>query len=313
MKIAFFWTPDFSARILEELIKIEDFDIKLVVTQPDKPIWRKKIITPTPVKKIALDNNIEVLQPVKLKDNQEFFDKLNSLELDFIIVVAYWKIIPLWVLEASKYWPINVHGSILPEYRGASPVQASLLNWDTKTGLTIMFMNEKMDEWDILAIEEIDIDIVDMQKEIFDKFVEKAPKLLLDTLKKVMSWEITWVKQDETKATYCKLIKKEDWEIDWSLSAQEIYNKLRAYTPWPGIFTSYKWKKFAIERAFFCEKQPLEVEIWQVIKTSSWEIWVVTWKWVLILKQVKIEWKKSQDIKDFINGHKDFLDYNFNN
>jgi len=311
MKIAFFWTPDFSAKILEKLLKIDDFEVALVVSQPDKPIWRKKIITPTPVKQVALNNNIEVLQPTKLKDNTEFFNKLNSLDLDFIVVVAYWKIVPLWVLEASKYGPINIHGSILPNYRWASPVQESLLNGDKKTGLTIMFMDEKMDEWDMLAIKEVDIDIVDTQKEIFEKFVEIAPELLLDTLKWVMSWEIKWQKQDDSKATYCSMIKKQDGQIDWNNSAEEIYNKLRAYTPWPGIFTQYKWKKFAIEKAFICDKEFTDKKIGDVVSSKN-GIWIVTWKWILLLKQVKIEWKKSQDIKSFINWHKDFLDYNFN-
>jgi len=310
MKIAFFWTPQFSAEILKEILKIDDFDVKLVVSQPDKPIWRKKIITPTPVKQEALDNNIEVLQPTKLAGNTELFDKLNSLKLDFIVVVAYWKIVPAWVLEASKYWPINIHGSILPNYRWASPVQESLLNGDKKTGLTIMFMDAKMDEWDMLAIKEVDIDIVDTQKEIFEKFVDIAPELLLDTLKKVFIWELKWQKQDDNKATYCSIIKKQDGQIDWTTSAETIYNKLRAYTPWPWIFTQYKWKKFAIEKAFICDRVFEWKKIWDVV-TSENGIWVVTWKWILLLKQVKIEWKKSQNIKDFVNGHKDLLDYNF--
>jgi methionyl-tRNA formyltransferase len=234
------------------------------------------------------------------------------LDLDFIVVVAYWKIVPTWVLTANKYGPINIHGSILPKYRWASPVQECLLKWDKKTGLTIMFMDEKMDEWDILAIKEVDIDIVDTQKEIFEKFVEIGPDLLVDTLKKVSTWELKWQKQNYEEATYCSMIKKQDWQIDFNLSSEEIYNKLRAYTPWPWIFTQYKWKKFAIEKAFFCENQPDNAEVWDVIKTVSWEIWIVCWKWVLTLKQVKVEWKKSQDIKSFLNGHKDFLDYNFN-
>lgn len=311
MKIAFFWTPDFSAKILEKLLKIDDFKLALVVSQPDKPIWRKKIITPTPVKQIALDNNIEVLQPIKLAGNTEFFDKLKSLNLDFIVVVAYGKIVPLGVLEAPKYGPINIHGSMLPKYRWASPVQESLLNGDKKTGLTIMFMDEKMDEGDILAIKEVDINIVDTQKEIFEKFVTIAPKLLVDTLTKVSTWEIKWQKQDDSKASYCKMIKKQDGQIDWNNSAEEIYNKLRAYTPWPGIFTQYKWKKFAIEKAFICDKEFTDKKIGDVVSSKN-GIWIVTWKWILLLKQVKIEWKKLQDIKSFINWHKDFLDYNFN-
>ncbi|MCT4617426.1 MAG: methionyl-tRNA formyltransferase [Candidatus Gracilibacteria bacterium] len=312
MRIAFFGTPQFSAEILKKLLKIDDLDIALVVSQTDKPIGRKKIIMPTPVKEVALDNNIEVLQPTKLAGNTEFFDKLNSLDLDFIVVVAYGKIVPTGVLTANKYGPINIHGSILPKYRGASPVQECLLKGDKKTGLTIMFMDEKMDEGDILAIKEVDIDIVDTQKEIFEKFVEIGPDLLVDTLKKVSTGELKGQKQNYEEATYCSMIKKQDGQIDFNLSSEEIYNKLRAYTPWPGIFTQYKGKKFAIEKAFFCENQPDNAEVGDVIKTVSGEIGIVCGKGVLTLKQVKVEGKKSQDIKSFLNGHKDFLDYNFN-
>lgn len=321
MKIAFFWTPFFSAEILKEVLKIEDINVELVVSQADKPVWRKREIMPTATKLVALENNIRVLQPEKLRWNEDFFNELRELDLDYIIVVAYWKIIPTEVLEAPKYGCINIHGSILPKYRWASPVQESLKNGDDETGLTIMYMNEKMDEWDILQIWKIPVDIKDKQVDIFNKFINIWPDLLADTLRKIQSGQLEWQKQNDNEATYCTLIKKEEWEIDFSDSARNIYNKFRAFTPWPGIYSYYNGKKFTIEECFFDESNFVDewFEVWDVVEFNVWHdfdektstIWVVCGNWVLTLSQVKLEWKKTADIKSFVNGYKEFLDYNF--
>lgn len=310
MKIAFFWTWDFSRNILENILKHEKSPkIKLVVSQNDKPVWRKMILTETPVKILAKEKNLEVLQPEKLRNNEDFFEKLRSLDLDFIVVVAYGKIIPKEILEIPKFGCINIHWSLLPAYRWASPIQESLKNWDKSTWLTIMYMSEWMDEWDMLSKKEIIIDIVDKTPDIFKKFENFWADLLLNTLEKIISWEIVAEKQDESKATYCSKIEKKDWEINFKEeSAFEIYNKFRAYTPWPWIYTFYNWKKFSIEDCFFLEKN--FSEIWKVIKIEN-EIWIICKTWVLILKSVKLEGKKSMDIKSFLNWNKDFLDYNF--
>lgn len=319
IKIAYFWTWDFSANILEDLIDSKKIDIKLVVSQPDKAVWRKKIITKTPVKILAEANNIEVSQAEKLRNNLDFFDKLNSLDLDFIVVVAYWKIIPKEVLEANKYWAINIHWSLLPKYRWASPIQEAIKNWDKKTGLTIMYMNEKMDEWDILSIEEFNIDIIDKSSDIFEKFEKKWAKLLINTLKKIISWKLKWQKQNENLATYCSKIEKSDWKINfWEETAKEIYDKSRAYNPWPGIFSFYNNKKFEITDCFF-EEIDLDEEwfrVWDVVEletenSKNKEIWIICKTWILTLKKVKLEWKKETDIISFINWNKKFLDFSF--
>jgi len=314
MKIAFFGTGEFSANILKSLIKnfSNKLEIKLVVSQPDKQVWRKKIIQKTPVKIVAEENNIEVLQPEKLRQNQEFFEKLNSLDLDFIVVVAYWKIVPKEVLDAPKYGCINIHWSILPKYRWASPIQESIKNGDKKTGLTIMYMSEGMDEGDILAVEEVEIWKDDKTVDIFRKFEEIWPKLLVETLEWILSWKISWKKQDDSKASYCSKISKTDWEIDFEKNSwEEIYNKFRAYFPWPGIYTFYKWKKFNIEDVIL-KDYSWNKKVWEVDKLSKKEIWIVCKdKKILVLKQVKLEWKKSMDIISFVNWNKDFLDYKF--
>ena len=180
MKIAFFGTWEFSKNILQWIIDEWSIEIWLVVSQPDKPVGRKKIITPTPVKLLAEKNNIKVLQPEKLKNNTDFFKELEWF--DFIVVVAYWKIVPNEVLDAPKYGCINIHWSILPKYRWASPIQESIKNWDIETWLTIMYMSEWMDEWNILDIKKTNIDKLDKKEDIFKKFESIGPKLLIDTL-----------------------------------------------------------------------------------------------------------------------------------
>jgi methionyl-tRNA formyltransferase len=319
MKIAFFWTWEFSKNILKWIFNEWSIDVWLIVSQPDKPIWRKKTITPTPVKQLALEKNIKILQPEKLKNNTDFFNELNGF--DFIVVVAYWKIVPNEVLNAPKYGCINIHWSILPKYRWASPIQEAIKNGDTKTWLTIMYMSEWMDEWDILAIEKIKIDIKDNTLDIFKKFESIGVNLLINTLNQIIKWKIKWHKQNNLKATYCSKILKQDWKIDFkNETAENIYNKFRSYTPWPWIFSFYNNKKLQIEDCFF-ENIDLsdddELKIWDVVELESefWaknrEIWVICNSWILILKQVKLEWKKRMDIISFINWNKEFLDYQF--
>ena len=317
MKIAFFWTWDFSKNILEWILKDDSINVSLVVSQPDKHIWRKKILTPTPVKLLAQEYNITVLQPEKLRKNEDFFKELKDLNLDFIIVVAYGKIVPVEVLKAPTKACINIHWSILPAYRWASPIQEAVKNWDTKTWLTIMYMSKWMDEWDILKIQEVDINRDDTSLDIFNKFEKIWSQLLINTLQWIVKWSIIWEKQDDRLATYCSKIEKEDGLIDFNKSAQEIYNIHKAYKTWPGIFTKYNDKKFSVEECDFINTEILEewvFEIWDIIEysdNSKDSIWVACGSWILLLEKIKLEWKKSMDINSFINGNKYFLDYNF--
>lgn len=320
MKIAFFWTWDFSKNILESLFTHyrQEVEIVWVISQPDKPFWRTQILKPTPVKEFSLQVSLPILQPERLKENIEIVSWLENLEVDFIVVVAYGKIIPQTILDIPKYGCINIHGSLLPHYRGASPIQASLKNGDTTTGLTIMYMSAGMDEWDILSTQEIQVDIRDTTLDIFEKFTQIWPKLLVDTLQKVLAKDLIWVPQDHTQATFCKKIEKEDGKIDFEReSVDQIYNKFRAYTPWPGVSTLYHGKKFDITDCFF-EKEDILFDdafhLWDVIEYEDYgkkSIGILCHGGILILYKVKLEWKKEMNIVDFINGNKDFLEYNF--
>ncbi len=311
MKIAFFGTGDFSKNILSKILKYEDIEVSLIVSQPDKIVWRKRILKPTPIKILAQENNIKILQPEKLKWNNLFFNELNNL--DFIIVVAYWRIVPKEVLIAPKYGCINIHGSILPLYRWASPIQESIKLWDNKTWLTIMYMSEWMDEWDILSLKEIVIDKTDKTEDVFKKFENIWPELLYNTLQNILNKKITWIPQKNYKATYCSKISKSDGEISFlKLTAKNIYDRFRAYSSWPWIYTYYNDKKLQIDD---CEilNTTLYNNIWSIVILDNKKLWIVCQdKNLIILKQIKLEWKKSMDINSFINGNKDFLNYKLN-
>ncbi len=312
MKIAFFWTWEFSKNILAWILQNIEIEIKLIVSQPDKPVWRKHILEPTQVKLLALEKNIKILQPETLRNNEVFFNELNSLKLDFIIVVAYWKIIPKEILTYPKYWCINIHGSILPMYRWASPIQEAIKKWDKETWLTIMYMSEWMDEWDILTIEKVIIDKLDKTDDIFKKFEKIGSWLLVNTLKWIIDWNIDQKKQDNNKATYCKKILKEEWEINFKIDKWiNIFNKYRAYSNWPWIYTYYNNKKFNIEDCELVDYKWNE-NIGKVLKIEKNLVWIVCIdNKILILKQIKLEWKKSMNILSFINWNKTFLEYNF--
>ena len=310
MKIVYFWTWPFSAQILSALFSFSEIEIVAVVSQPDKPVWRKMELLPTPVKKVGLEHHIEVLQPEKIKGNTDFENQLRKCNPDFLVVVAYGKIIPENIFTIPKYYSLNIHGSLLPQYRGASPIQESLKHGDKKTWLTIMQVAAGMDTGPTFKIEEIKVDIVDKTPDIFQKFAMIGPKLLLETMREIVQ---NWLKptpQDTTLATHCSKIEKEDGRVFFhNQTAEEIYDTFRAYFPWPGIYSYYDWKKFIIEDCFFDTQ--ISWPEWSVVTLPNKVYAIHCARGILILKNIKLEWKKSMDINSFINGNKNFLLFNF--
>lgn len=329
IRIWFFWTPSLATSVLRDILEYTGFEVVFVVTNPDKPFGREQIMKPSPVKELALKHNICILQPVKVRWNTEFLKEIASYNCDYFIVVAYGKIVPLELLEIPKKLCINVHGSILPAYRGASPIQAALLHGEKETGVTIMKMSEGMDEGDILKIRTVTIERWETSGTLFDKFAQISWRTLIDTLLELEHGGITPISQDHTRATYCKKIEKEDGLIDWSMSAEELYHKWQAYTPWPGVFTYYEGKRLLLEKvSLFRHSDEGRIQVlenWNtgsfvpqdygnigtVIKLEDGCIGVICGNWILTLEQVKLEWKKSQNIKDFVNGNQHFIWYNF--
>lgn len=232
MKIIFMGTPNYAKEILEEILNNSKIEVVAVYTQPDKPVGRKMILTPPPVKELALSHNIPVFQPIKLRDT-DVVENLLTMTCDYIIVAAYGQILPKAILEHAPC--INLHASILPAYRGASPIQQTLLNNDDKTGVTAMLMDEGLDTGAILHAKEIDVNSDEMAMPLFDKLTKTAAKLTIEVIENFENY--TAVAQDDSKATHCTKITKNDGLIDFD-NAENIYNKYRAFTPWPGIFLS---------------------------------------------------------------------------
>lgn len=243
-RIVFFGTSKLAAVILNQLIEDADYEIVAVVTRPDKPVGRKAIVTPSHVGAVAMEAGLTVYKPTKL--DSEFVDEITkvSSDIDYLVVAAYGKIIPKDVLEIAKRGAVNVHGSLLPKYRGASPIQSAILNGDQVTGVTIMLMDEAMDHGPMLAKSEILISKTETFSSLEDKMAEAGAKLLAKTLREMAEGKIQPEVQDEDEATYCKLIRKSDgyFEIDNPPSADKLDQMIRAYYPWPNAWTRWNGK-----------------------------------------------------------------------
>ncbi|PLT34260.1 methionyl-tRNA formyltransferase [Bacillus sp. V5-8f] len=234
-KIVFMGTPDFSVPVLQRIIR-DGYEVIGVVTQPDRPVGRKKVLTPPPVKVEAQKHGISVFQPEKIR-NQEEMDEIIALDADLIITAAFGQILPKELLEAPQFGCINVHASLLPELRGGAPIHYSILQGKEKTGITIMYMAEKLDAGDILTQEEVKIEEDDNVGTLHDKLSALGADLLSETIPLIINGEITPIKQDDNKATFAPNIKREQEKIDWDRSGEEIYNHIRGLNPWPVAYT----------------------------------------------------------------------------
>ena len=245
MNIVFMGTPDFARKSLEEIIKSKKINIKAVITNPDKPKGRGKVLTPSPVKELALKHNLRVLQPEKIKDNTQLIGELQSFDLDLLVVVAYGKILPKEILNIPKKGAINLHASLLPKYRGAAPIQWAIINGEKTTGVTTMFMNEKMDEGDILLKEEVEIEENDNSGTLFEKLSNIGSKLLLETMERIDSDDIER-KMQIGEISYAPLITRELSKIDFNMKACEINNLVRGLNPFMCCYTVIKDKRYKI-------------------------------------------------------------------
>lgn len=249
-------TPDFSVPILNRLLT-DGYEVIGVVTQPDRPVGRKKTMTPPPVKIAAEQHGIPVFQPEKLRDEASLQAILN-LYPDLVITAAYGQILPKKLLDAPTYGCINVHASLLPELRGGAPIHYAIIQGKEKTGITIMYMAEKLDAGDILAQTVVPIAERDTVGTLHDKLSEAGADLLSDTLPKLLNGEITPIKQDDREATFAPNIKHEQEKIDWHKTGEEIYNHIRGLNPWPVAYTTLDGKPIKV---WWGEKQPrLKIE-----------------------------------------------------
>ncbi|MCI5537136.1 MAG: methionyl-tRNA formyltransferase [Oscillospiraceae bacterium] len=302
MKIIYMGTPDFAVPCLERLIK-DGYDVCLAVTQPDKAQGRKMILTPSPVKVTAEKNGVEVFQPVTLKSD-EAYDKLKSYNPDFIVVAAYGKILPKRILDIPKYACINVHGSLLPKYRGAAPIQRAVIDGMKTSGVTTMLMGEGLDTGDMLLKYETEIGENETAGELFDRLAEASPDLLVKTLEDFALSKITPEKQDESKATYASMLSKDEALIDWNEPSDIIHNKIRGMSPWPVAFTHYDGKKLKIYQSEKTDKSTSALPGTVSADKNSIYVSCSDGKLLKILS-LQAEGAKRLDAKQFSAGHRD--------
>lgn len=302
LKIVFMGTPEFAVPTLQSLLD-NNFNVCAVVTQPDKKKGRGKVITPPPVKILAEENNIEVLQPASIKKDEEFLKKLTDIAPDIIVVVAYGKILPKSILDLPKKGCINVHASILPYYRGAAPINWAIINGESEAGVTTMNMDIGMDTGDMLLMKKIPIEDSDTTLTLGEKLSQLGGDLLVETINTLD--EITPKKQNDDDATYAPLLNKSDGKLDWSKTANEIDCFIRGMSPWPGAFSfvgASDVKKYKIiEGHASGESTNLDNgEIIGLDKTIS----VASGGKIFEITVIQAEGKKPMESSVFINGGK---------
>ena len=299
--VIFMGTPDFSVPILEYLAK--NVNVSLVVTKMDKEVGRDKVLTFSPVKKKALELGLEVFTPKKLREDFQIIKDKNP---DLIITCAYGQILSKEVLDIPKYGCINIHASLLPKYRGASPMQACLLNGDDKTGVTLMYMDEGMDTGDIISMKECVINDDDNLENIHDRLSLLGVEILKENLDKLFSLDVPRIKQNDEEATYTHLIKREDELLDFNDNGINIINKIRAFTPYPLCYFTFEGKEIKIIKAHY-EKCNVN-DINKIVITKK-EMGIMCKDGIIYLDIIKPMGKKEMEITSFINGIKKDSDY----
>ena len=302
MKIVFMGTPNFSVPILKEIHEV--YGVDLVVTQPDKTVGRKKIITCSPVKDMALELGIEVFQPIKIRDN---YQRILDVKPDIIITAAYGQIIPKILLDSPKFKAINVHGSLLPKHRGGAPIQRALMNGDEYTGITIMYMGVKMDAGDIISQEKLKIEANDTKDSLFEKLSILGRKLLMNTLPLIFEEKVNSIKQNKEEVTYSSNILREEEKIDWNNNVEAIDRHVRAFYKEPGMFTTIDGKTIKVYKGEIhkCNnfiKNHINDDNGKIIKLFAEGIGVKVNNGVFIITEVQLVGKKRMAVKDFLNG-----------
>jgi len=302
MRLVFCGTPQFAVPTLKALLHA-GHDIQLVVTQPDRASGRGLQLVAPPVKQAALDAGLPIVQPEKVKNNQEFRAQLEAIKAEAIIVVAYGRIIPKWMLDLPQYGNLNLHASLLPQYRGAAPIQWAVANGEPVTGATTMRIDEGLDTGDMLLQRELPIAPDQTAEDLFPLLAEMGAPLMAETLEGLKTGTITPKKQDDALATLAPILKREDGQVDFMRPAMEIYNLWRGFQPWPGAYTLFRGKKLALHRIIPMELRgeqsaPAEVQVDRdrlfvdCGMNSRIEVF-----------EVQPEGKKRMSAADFLHGH----------
>ncbi|MBF0714383.1 methionyl-tRNA formyltransferase [Gemella sp. GH3] len=305
-KIVFMGTPNFAVPILQMLI--ENYNVELVITQPDKKVGRKKILTPTPVKKLALGHNIRVLQPEKISKDEEVYNELLELNPDIIITAAYGQLVPEKILFLPKLKSINVHGSLLPKLRGGAPIQYALWEGHKVTGITIMYMEKRLDAGDMISKIEVPICYDDNYDSLHDKLSIAGRDLLKETLPKIFNEEIISEKQDDTQATFAKNITREDEKIIWAENAEQIFNKVRALDSSPGAFTYLDNKVLKIWKTEIANIKDESYNVGEIVYQDKEAIYVKCGnETTLKILELQLAGKNRITTKNFLSNKKNYI------
>ena len=296
--IVFMGTPDFSVPVLKMLI--ENTNVLLVVTQPDKIVGKDKTVSFNPVKKLALEENIPVFQPMRIRKD---FEKLKNLDIDLIVTCAYGQIIPKEVLDMPKYGCINVHASLLPKLRGGAPIHKAIINGYDKTGITIMYMDKGMDTGDMIEKAEVKIEDNDTAESLHDKLSAISVPLLMKTLPSIINGTNKREKQNDTDATYAYNVSREEEHVSFDKSSKDIFNQIRGLNSWPGAYAVLDGKNIKLWSCVINNKK-YDKAPGTIINLDKNGLEVTTTDGSVLIKELQLPGKKKMDIKDFINGNK---------
>ena len=299
MKVVFMGTPDFAVPTLERIIQ-DGHEVIAVVTQPDKTRDRGLKLQYSPVKECALKHNIQVMQPDRIKKDIEFIEKYKNLKPDVTVVVAFGQILPKDILETPKFGAINVHGSLLPNYRGAAPIQWAVINGEKVTGITTMYMDEGLDTGDMILKKELEIGEEETAGELYDRMAMLGADVLSETLKLIESGEAKREKQPE-EYTYAPMLTKETGRIDWNKKTEEISSLVRGVNPWPGAYTEINGKKIKVSKVSKADGCGAPGSI---ISASSKEgLIIAALDGAIELIEIQPENKKKMLAKDYLRGN----------
>ena len=299
-RIVFFGTPVFAIPPLQGLLQSDD-RIVAVVTQPDRERGRGRKVTPSPVKELALQHQIALLQPEKAKD-QVFQERIRVLQPDLFIVVAYGQILPKSLLEIPNHGAVNIHASLLPKYRGAAPIPWAILNGEAVTGVTTMMLDEGLDTGAVLLQAEIPIEEKETAETLSGRLSLLGARLLRETIRRMKQRDVQPIAQDPSQATYAPPLKKENGRIDWTKEAEEIDRRVRAFNPWPGAFTGWEGRVLKIYRGEVRERTP-DGKPGSVSWVGSDFIEVETGQGLFLIREIQLEGKKRMSARDFLPGH----------
>ncbi|MHB8871552.1 MAG: methionyl-tRNA formyltransferase [Candidatus Doudnabacteria bacterium] len=299
-KIVFFGTSEFSKEILKTLK--ENFEILAVVTQPDRPVGRKQEITESVVSKEARSLNVPIFKPENLKEPSAFNELKALPKADAFVVVAYGHIIPKGILDLAT--PINIHGSLLPKFRGASPIQSAILSGETQTGITIMLMDEKMDHGPVLKMETVSIGPQDTFRELEQKLCSLAKEMIVPTINDYLDAKLKPVEQNHSEASFCQTITKEDGKVDWNTDIKDVFNKYRAFIQWPGIWTTFDGKILKILK---CSASSVKASEPGMVFEQDGKVFVGCTNGSLEILELQLEGKNPTTISDFVRGYPKFV------